>query len=231
MSRCLADPGFAGRRPPECLALMFCTCTALSPGALWKPALWLYVFLGKVRAAGLHSCRQLRVATSADPRRALKTGNRGHVWRARARCVCCWLLQDARRAGPLHKVEDPRVDVAVYFIAPHRLKQMDCQFMAELSKVIPVLPVLAKARAASALVTAVTRGSFITGGSQGSAQASRGHAVESQDLKSVGRDRVRNEPSTADRKRRADRQQFLCAGSMRGGAAPQESIQTCRGIC
>ena len=45
------------------------------------------------------------------------------------------------------------MDVAVYFIAPHRLKQMDCQFMAELSKVIPVLPVLAKARAASALVT------------------------------------------------------------------------------
>ena len=63
------------------------------------------------------------------------------------------MLQDARRAGPLHKVEDPRVDVAVYFIAPHRLKQMDCQFMAELSKVIPVLPVLAKARAASALLT------------------------------------------------------------------------------
>ena len=55
------------------------------------------------------------------------------------------LSQDARRAGPMHKFDDPRVDVAVYFIAPHRLKQMDCQFMTELAKAVPVLPVLAKA--------------------------------------------------------------------------------------
>ena len=54
------------------------------------------------------------------------------------------VAQDARRAGPMHRFEDPRVDVAVYFIAPHRLKQMDSQFMTELAKCVPVLPVLAK---------------------------------------------------------------------------------------
>jgi hypothetical protein len=46
----------------------------------------------------------------------------------------------------MHRFEDPRVDVAVYFIAPHRLKQMDCEFMSELAKCVPVLPVLAKVR-------------------------------------------------------------------------------------
>ena len=55
-------------------------------------------------------------------------------------------VQDARRAGPMHRFEDPRVDVAVYFVAPHRLKQMDCEFMTELAKCVPVLPVLAKVR-------------------------------------------------------------------------------------
>ena len=32
-------------------------------------------------------------------------------------------------------VQDPRVDVCVYFIAPHRLKQIDVEFMKELSLV------------------------------------------------------------------------------------------------
>lgn len=53
--------------------------------------------------------------------------------------------QNAKRAAPLTKFEDPRVDCCVYFIAPHRLKPVDVEFMKEISKEVPVLPVLAKA--------------------------------------------------------------------------------------
>lgn len=55
-------------------------------------------------------------------------------------------LQDARRAGPMHKHDDPRVDVCIYFIAPHRIKKVDIKFMTELAKHVPVVPVLAKVR-------------------------------------------------------------------------------------
>ena len=34
-----------------------------------------------------------------------------------------------------YALQDPRVDVCVYFIAPHRLKQMDVEFMKRLSVV------------------------------------------------------------------------------------------------
>ncbi|DBA79391.1 TPA: hypothetical protein ACH3X2_000037 [Trebouxia sp. C0005] len=53
--------------------------------------------------------------------------------------------QNAKREASMSKWEDPRVDVCVYFIAPHRLKQMDVEFMKRLSQEVPVLPVLAKA--------------------------------------------------------------------------------------
>lgn len=53
--------------------------------------------------------------------------------------------QDARRLGPMHKIADPRVDVCLYFISPHRIKSIDVDFMTKLSKVVPVLPILAKA--------------------------------------------------------------------------------------
>ncbi|KAL3143563.1 hypothetical protein ABBQ38_002360 [Trebouxia sp. C0009 RCD-2024] len=53
--------------------------------------------------------------------------------------------QSAKRVAGMDKWEDPRVDVCVYFIAPHRLKQMDVEFMKKLSLEVPVLPVLAKA--------------------------------------------------------------------------------------
>lgn len=53
--------------------------------------------------------------------------------------------QNAKRVSAMSKWTDPRVDVCVYFIAPHRLKQMDIEFMKQLSAEVPVLPVLAKA--------------------------------------------------------------------------------------
>lgn len=52
--------------------------------------------------------------------------------------------QDARRLGPMHKAPDPRVDVALYFCNPHRIKEMDVTFMARVSEVVPVIPILAK---------------------------------------------------------------------------------------
>jgi septin family protein len=55
------------------------------------------------------------------------------------------LEQDAKRAGPLNVIDDSRVDVCIYFIAPHRLKPIDINFMKQLSEFVPVLPVLAKA--------------------------------------------------------------------------------------
>ena len=44
----------------------------------------------------------------------------------------------------MHKAPDPRVDVCLYFVSPHRIKSIDVEFMAKLSAVVPVLPVLAK---------------------------------------------------------------------------------------
>ena len=40
---------------------------------------------------------------------------------------------------------DPRVDVCLYFIPPHRLKQVDIEFMKVLAKAIPLIPIIAKA--------------------------------------------------------------------------------------
>ncbi|BDA49236.1 probable Septin-7 [Coccomyxa sp. Obi] len=53
--------------------------------------------------------------------------------------------QDAKRANPLHKFTDSRVDVALFFIAPHRLRPLDLDFMVQLADLVPVVPVLAKA--------------------------------------------------------------------------------------
>lgn len=46
----------------------------------------------------------------------------------------------------MHKAPDPRVDVALYFVNPHRIKDMDVSFMAHLSEAVPVIPILAKVR-------------------------------------------------------------------------------------
>ena len=53
--------------------------------------------------------------------------------------------QDARRAKPLADDDDPRVDVCIYFLSPHRVKPIDLKFITELSVLAPVVPVLAKA--------------------------------------------------------------------------------------
>ena len=53
--------------------------------------------------------------------------------------------QDSKRTAPLAQDDDPRVDVCIYFLSPHRVKPIDMKFMTELSDLAPVIPVLAKA--------------------------------------------------------------------------------------
>ena len=40
---------------------------------------------------------------------------------------------------------DPRVDVCLYFVPPHRLKEVDIEFMKQLGEVVPLIPIIAKA--------------------------------------------------------------------------------------
>ncbi|WIA38640.1 hypothetical protein OEZ86_001950 [Tetradesmus obliquus] len=58
-----------------------------------------------------------------------------------------WLdMESARdRCIDLIDVEDPRVDVCLYCLPPHRLRQNDVRYMAELSKHVPIIPVIMKA--------------------------------------------------------------------------------------
>lgn len=41
-------------------------------------------------------------------------------------------------------------DACIYFISPHQLKPRDLKFMASISKVVPVIPIIAKADCMSA---------------------------------------------------------------------------------
>lgn len=59
--------------------------------------------------------------------------------------ACLEYEQDVSRGAPLTKFEDPRVDVCIYFIPPHRIKPVDVKFMQELAELVPVIPILAKA--------------------------------------------------------------------------------------
>eukprot|EP00878_Enallax_costatus_P026451 GHUV01028385.1.p1 GENE.GHUV01028385.1~~GHUV01028385.1.p1 ORF type:complete len:454 (+),score=123.94 GHUV01028385.1:250-1611(+) len=58
-----------------------------------------------------------------------------------------WLeMESAKdRCIDLIDVEDPRVDVCLYCLPPHRLRQNDIRYMAELSKHVPIIPVIMKA--------------------------------------------------------------------------------------
>ena len=54
-----------------------------------------------------------------------------------------WLALPADRQGlgqgALAGEEDPRVDVALYFVAPHRLRPVDIDFITRLSENVPVV--------------------------------------------------------------------------------------------
>ncbi len=59
--------------------------------------------------------------------------------------ACLEHEQDTKRVGPISETEDPRVDLCLYFISPHRMKPADVKLITELSEKIPVIPILAKA--------------------------------------------------------------------------------------
>ncbi|DBA79708.1 TPA: hypothetical protein ACH3X1_008377 [Trebouxia sp. C0004] len=57
-----------------------------------------------------------------------------------------WLAleMDKGRGIDLADVEDPRVDLCLFCIQAHRLRPVDLRFMAELGKVVPILPIVTK---------------------------------------------------------------------------------------
>eukprot|EP00775_Hariotina_reticulata_P002608 gene2608-2910_t len=63
------------------------------------------------------------------------------------RCNTKWLdMESARdRAQDLTEVEDPRVDVCLFCVPPHRLRPIDIRYMHELGKAVPIIPVITKA--------------------------------------------------------------------------------------
>ncbi|CAK0786298.1 hypothetical protein CVIRNUC_009511 [Coccomyxa viridis] len=52
---------------------------------------------------------------------------------------------EIQRNNPGGKLDDSRVDVALFFIAPHRLRPLDIEFITDLAELVPVVPVIAKA--------------------------------------------------------------------------------------
>jgi septin 7 len=68
----------------------------------------------------------------------------GHLHDQNAR----WLALEsaAERCADLSDVEDPRVDVCLYALPPHRLRANDVRYMAELSRHVPIIPVITKVR-------------------------------------------------------------------------------------
>ena len=52
---------------------------------------------------------------------------------------------DHSREVDMAEVDDPRVDLCLFCLPPHRLRPVDVRYMAELGKVVPILPIVTKA--------------------------------------------------------------------------------------
>mmetsp|Transcript_21340 Transcript_21340/g.53751 ORF Transcript_21340/g.53751 Transcript_21340/m.53751 type:complete len:424 (+) Transcript_21340:149-1420(+) len=63
------------------------------------------------------------------------------------KCNMKWLNieQDRKRGVDMSAVEDPRVDLCIFCLPPHRLRNVDVRYMHELGKVVPIVPVITKA--------------------------------------------------------------------------------------
>lgn len=46
---------------------------------------------------------------------------------------------EVQRSNHSTKLEDSRVDVALFFIAPHRLRPIDIEFITDLAEIVPVV--------------------------------------------------------------------------------------------
>jgi len=57
-----------------------------------------------------------------------------------------WLEMESAtdRVQDLAEVEDPRVDVCLFCLPPHRLRAIDIKYMHELGKHVPIIPVITK---------------------------------------------------------------------------------------
>lgn len=53
-------------------------------------------------------------------------------------------MQDPERTLPMSLVEDARVDVCLYMIAPHCFDDWEVDLVDRLSTLVPVIPVMAK---------------------------------------------------------------------------------------
>ena len=93
-------------------------------------------------------------------RTANRTGPRPHLLLCRVQLgrPADWMLQPSRRCcAPqraemdrsrevdMAEVDDPRVDLCLFCLPPHRLRPVDVRYMAELGKVVPILPIVTKA--------------------------------------------------------------------------------------
>ncbi|KAG1659901.1 hypothetical protein FOA52_006607 [Chlamydomonas sp. UWO 241] len=58
-----------------------------------------------------------------------------------------WLQmeQSTDRKEDMNEVEDPRIDLCLFCVGPHRLRAADLKFMCELGQHVPVVPVVTKA--------------------------------------------------------------------------------------
>lgn len=68
--------------------------------------------------------------------------------------------QDPERHLPLACLPDPRVDVCLFFLAPHRMKDRDLAFIRRLAPLVPVIPILAKVDPLAPLCLAIKLGSI-----------------------------------------------------------------------
>jgi len=55
-------------------------------------------------------------------------------------------MRPQRRLIDMSEIDDPRIDVCIYCLPPHRVRQNDIRYMAELGKLVPILPVVTKVR-------------------------------------------------------------------------------------
>uniref|UniRef100_A0A061SDN1 Septin 7 n=1 Tax=Tetraselmis sp. GSL018 TaxID=582737 RepID=A0A061SDN1_9CHLO len=62
-------------------------------------------------------------------------------------CNKKWLEieQDMKRGVDMTLVEDPRIDLCIFCLPPHRLRNIDIRYMHELGQVVPIVPVVTKA--------------------------------------------------------------------------------------
>ena len=75
------------------------------------------------------------------------------------KCHQDWRALDAQSMTEAEFLQaDSRIHCVFYFIAPHRLKEIDVEFITQLAPLVPILPVVAK----SDIMTVKERNAFLT---------------------------------------------------------------------